>query len=376
MIERGYGVVTSIIGIRPGLTEIMVNINGKEEKALNYNSITGNVVTGNRVILNTTAVSKNLGTGGYHFVMAVIDNNECQAQTEGHIMKLRYSPLQIKVLSVEEKEHPQNNLYKKVKDLEGLPVVVGTLHSMLAPVAAAIKHKSGAGIKIAYLMTDGAALPIWLSSLAHELKMKRLVDETITCGHAFGGDYEAINVYSGLIWAKANGADVVIAAMGPGIVGSSSEFGHTALEQGQIVNAVNVLGGRAVAVPRISMADARERHRGLSHHTATALGKVALSRCAIPVPAWSGGVKALIYKQLKESGIFYKHNIVETDADSFEEIMDYYGLSVTTMGRTVKDDPEFFRTACAAGIYVSGLLQPGFNETGQSGPSPVISAQD
>lgn len=356
------GVVLSIIDRRPGLEEITVDMNGRRERAINYEYITGPVQAGDRVLLNTTAVSINLGTGGYHYVMAVVGENGSDPGREGHIMKLRYTPLQVKVLAVEEQEHPSGSVYRSKVSIDGIPVVVGSLHSMLAPVAAAIRSRAGAGLKIAYLMTDGGSLPIWFSRLVHELKEKGLVDETITCGHAFGGDYEAVNIYSGLIWARANGAGAIIAAMGPGIVGTATVFGNTAIEQGEIVNAVNVLGGRAIAVPRISFADSRPRHYGISHHTLTALGKVALTGCTVVIPSLTGKKKSVVERQLRESGIIQKHQVVEMDPGCVEDILGAYSLSVTTMGRDASADPEFFATACSAGLYTAGLLKPGADE--------------
>lgn len=358
MIRFRRGRVSAVTGSWPGVTEIAVDTGGREERALNYDGLTGPVESGDLVLLNTTAVSLGLGTGGCHFVAAVEGKCPPDPAGGGHIMKVRYTPFQVKVHSVEEDDHPGNSKYRSLGGLGGMPVAVATLHSMVAPVAAAIKHSAGRGARVFYLMTDGAALPIWISRLVQELRARTLLDATVTCGHAFGGDYEAVNVYSGLIWARAAGADAAVVAMGPGIVGSSSEFGHTALEQGEIVNAVNVLGGRAVGVPRISFADPRERHRGLSHHTRTALGKVALSGCTVPVPALAGEERALVLRQLEESGISSRHRVVEVDAGVVPEILALYGLSVTTMGRTPREDPVFFQAAGAAGLYLAGLLKP------------------
>ncbi|MFZ5652268.1 MAG: DUF3866 family protein [Bacillota bacterium] len=363
MIACSFGRVLSIVEQRPGITEILVDIDGCAGRAVNYDGITGPVEAGDTVRLNTTAVWKKLGTGGYHFVMAVEQKKPPDPTEKGHIMKLRYTPFQVKVHSVEEEDHPGNQIYRSLKSLGKMPVVVGTLHSMTAPAAAAIKYLAGPGIKLFYLMTDGAALPIYLSRLVHGLKAGGLIDGTVTCGHAFGGDFEAINVYSGLIWARAAGADAAIVSMGPGIVGSASEFGHTALEQGEIVNAVNILGGRAIAIPRVSFADARRRHFGLSHHTRTALGKVALTGCTVPIPVLKGGKRSVLHSQLKESGIWERHRVVEVDTGRIGCIMGSFGLKVTTMGRSCREDPEFFDTAGAAGIYAAGLLQAGSDET-------------
>ena len=46
--------------------------------------------------------------------------------------------------------------------------------------------------------------------------------------------------------------------MGPGVVGTGTLLGHTALEQGQILDAANALGGRSIVCLRISFADERD----------------------------------------------------------------------------------------------------------------------
>lgn len=357
MIRIRRGQVTGLGQKRQGYAEIMVDVGGEPGKAVNYDVLTGPVKVGDEVVLNTTAVHKKLGTGGLHFVMANLSNKEMDAPPEGHIMKLRYTPGQVKVLAVEEEEHPLNHLYRRAKSLENMPVIVGTLHSMLAPAAATLNMITGGRARVAYLMTDGAALPIQLSNQVAELKSKGLICCTITCGNAFGGDIEAVNIYSGLLAARgATGVDAVIVAMGPGIVGTGSEFGYTGTEQGEIVNAVNILEGRPVAIPRISFADARQRHKGISHHTRTALGRIALRACDVVLPVMDPEKTALVKTQLEESGISGQHRLAEVDASTTEEALAKYGLKVSTMGRGFEQDREFFLAAGAAGIYAAGLL--------------------
>lgn len=357
MIRIRAGRVKNLCGTRSGLTELEVDVEGKIEMAINYDRLTGPVQPGDEVSLNTTGVYKQLGTGGFHFVMANLSGCRKDITEAGHIMKLRYTPGQLKVLSVEETEHPQNHLYRSTRSLNKMPVIVGSLHSMLGPAAAVIARLTGGRVRVVYMMTDGAALPLDFSRLVIELKEKGLLAATVTCDHAFGGDYEAINVYSGLLAARgAAGADIVIAAMGPGIVGTSSEFGHTGLEQGELVNAVNILGGCPVAIPRLSFADQRERHRGISHHTRTALGRIALSPCVIPLPQMDPGREEFINQQLVDSGLASRHRVVFLDAAMTWDALREYSLTVTTMGRTGEQDPEFFLAAGAAGIYAVSLL--------------------
>ncbi|ABO49628.1 conserved hypothetical protein [Desulforamulus reducens MI-1] len=358
MIRIRRGVAKEITSRRQGITEFLVSVEGENQRAVNYDDLTGPVETGDEVLLNTTAVYKKLGTGGVHFVMGNLSGSGHDVSQEGHIMKLRYSPCQVKVISVEEQESPYAETMNQVESLAGTPVIIGTLHSMLAPVAAAIKKLSKASLKVAYLMTDGAAVPIGLSRMVTELKNKGLIDKTITCGHAFGGDFEAINIYTGLLACRAVAkADVILVAMGPGIVGSGSRYGFTGVEQGEIVNAVNILGGKPLTIPRISFADNRERHRGISHHTQTALGKIALTKSTVVLPKLAPEKMELVFKQLEDSGISQKHDVAIVDASPALEALQEYNIRVTTMGRSVQQDPEFFLAAGAAGVYLMAHLE-------------------
>lgn len=350
MIRTRVGEVLRVTGTWPGLQELEVRVEGRRALACNYVELTGPARAGDKVILNTTAVYKKLGTGGSHFVLANLSCPERDAPAEGHIMKMRYSPAQVKVLAVEEPESPFSSQIGATESLSGLPVIVGTLHSMLAPAAAAFYSASRGKAKIVYVMTDGAALPLPLSKLVRRLKEEGLIQTTITCGHAFGGDLEAVNAYTALLAAKAVAqADVAIVTMGPGIVGTASRFGYTGVEQGEIVNAVNILGGRPVAIPRISFADRRQRHYGLSHHTQTALGKIALTPCQVPLPFLDQDKMAIIHRQLNEAGITEKHRVVQVDGSSGLEMLARKNIKVTTMGRSVAEDPDFFLAASAAG---------------------------
>ncbi|MFA7467380.1 MAG: DUF3866 family protein [Desulfotomaculaceae bacterium] len=358
MIRTRQATVTQILNRRNGLTELLTAIPGQgDQKAYNYDGLTGPVEVGDNVILNTTAVAKKLGTGGAHFVMANITRPERDAGEAGHIMKLRYSPTQVKVLAAEEPESPWAASISSTESLAGTPVIVGELHSMLAPAASGVKASSDGQARVVYIMTDGAALPIYLSNLVHQLKECGLLDATITCGHAFGGDWETVNIYSALLTGVAAAkADVIIVTMGPGIVGTASRYGFTGVEQGEIVNAVNILGGTPVAIPRISFADPRARHRGLSHHTATALGKIALTACTVVLPeldnpSWS----QTIFEQIAAAWPPEKHTLVSEDGRPALRELASRGVKITSMGRAPEQDPAFFLAAGAAGIYAARL---------------------
>lgn len=356
MIRIREGVVLKVLMRYEGVTEALVRVDGKEEAAVNYDFMTGPLAEGDRLALNTTAVYKGLGSGGVHFVMANLSNSSVDVPEKGHIMKLRYTPAQVKCLAVEEEDSPFRSKIEEFGSLMKTPVVVGTLHSMLPAIVCGIKA-GGQKIRIAYIMTDGAALPLPMSRLVAKLKKTGLIDATITVGNAFGGDYEAVNIYTGLIAAKRVAeADVIVVSMGPGIVGTGTTYGFTGVEQGEIINAVNILEGRPIAVPRISFADPRERHTGISHHTLTALTKIALTRAVVVLPKTDPVKEHFINTQLLKHGVKGLHDIVTEDGEPALTQMAEQGIKVTTMGRQVDEDREFFLAAGAAGIFASKYI--------------------
>ena len=192
-------------------------------------------------------------------------------------MKLRYTPLQCKVQVYEELLDSRGSALarSRYEGLKGLPVVIGELHSMVAPFILAMK-KLQPDVKIVYIMTDSAALPIYLSDAVFRLKRDSLLEGTITCGHAFGGDLETVNIYTALMAAREElKADVVLLAPGPGVVGTSTRYGYSGIEQGEHIDRVRKMQGVPIVIPRISFGDLRTRHFGLSHHTITALSEIA-----------------------------------------------------------------------------------------------------
>ncbi len=354
MIRIRQGTVMEILSHLRGMAEIVVEIEGKAEKALNFDFLTGQVRVGDTVSLNTTAVYKELGSGGYHFVMANHNVKYTDTEEMGHIMKLRYTPCQVKCFSVEEELNPHRAKIEEFISLKKTPVIVGTLHSQLAAAAAGVKKGSNDKLRVAYIMTDGAALPIQMSRTVAELKEKGLIDATVTIGHAFGGDYEAVNIYTGLIAAKeAAAADVIIVTMGPGIVGTGTRYGFTGIEQGEIINAVNIMGGLPIAVPRISFADRRDRHTGVSHQTITVLGKIAITRCVVALPLMDPIKENYVNKQLMKAGITLDHKVVTEDGEPALMYLTQKSIVVTTMGRTMSEDREYFLASGAAGLLAS-----------------------
>lgn len=340
--------VLEILSETDAKQELLTLTSGTKAKAICFPNLTGKCKVGDEIVLNTTAVSLSLGSGGYHFVMAVMNNpNRGTLSAKGHIMKLRYTPLQGRVLSVEEPDSPYHQLLAQVDDISDLPVIVGTLHSMLAPVCLGFNH-AAPGKRLVYLMSDGAALPLALSRQVKTLIELKMLNDTITFNHAFGGNYEAVNVYSALLAAKhVCQADAAVILMGPGIVGTNTRWGTTALEQGVFLNAVHTLKGTAIGLLRISFADPRQRHLGISHHSLTVFNKITEHPCYIPLPM-NLKEKHEINYQLR---LLENHSIKWINTNQYRYILTDTKIELKSMGRTPNEDLHFFDTAFAAGLF-------------------------
>jgi hypothetical protein len=350
------GVISEVMESKDGITFVNVKVGRTKRPAVAFTWMIGEVAVGDRVVMNTTAVDLKLGTGGHDFVLWNLERSKHKARSGGHIMKLRYTPWQIDTLSSEAPESPHHQTLEEASSLDGMPVVACGLHSQIAPAAAMLKRLDP-DLRIGYLMTDGGALPIANSNLVTTLKDKRLIDATITCGHAFGGDFECVNVYSGLITAsEVAGADVTIVSIGPGIVGTGTLLGHTAMEQGQVISAAGALGGRPVAALRISFADDRPRHRGVSRHTLSALRFAALARCTMAVPDLEIEHLTTVMQDLISYGLTEMHDVTIVDAWETQAALEQFELDLTSMGRSVKQDPVFFEAAGAGGLLAGQLI--------------------
>jgi len=354
LVKRGL--VLEVNQEAPGLQEVTVQVEGETARAVNYPDLTGRIREGDRVLLNTTACVLKLGTGGRHFVLGIEKKEERKLSGKGHIMKLRYTPWQIRVEAAEEESSPYHRQIKEFSSLENIPVIVGGLHSMIAPALLAYRSRRQRSERTAYIMTDGAALPVQFSRVVRELKSCGLLQTVITCGHAFGGDLETVNFYSALAAAKAAaGAGLVVAAMGPGIVGTNTKYGFSGVEQAYMLEAVERLGGKPVAVPRVSFADHRPRHRGLSHHSRTVLSHLTYARAYIGFPKWGDGRDNLLKEQIQAERLAEKHCLFFVRIPPVGELLRRWELEVTTMGRSYEEDPSFFDTVAAAGVVAAGL---------------------
>ena len=339
MMSFKEGIVTKMLEEDKDINWLEIEIDGEKSKAVNYKSLTGDIDTGDAVVLNTTAVDLSLGTGGQHFV---IHNKKNSKDIEPALSHLS-------CMGAEEMDSPYYDNINSFTSLDNKVFIVGTLHSMLAPIAATIKYLRP-DLKINYIMTDSGALPIQFSKTVNYLKEKEIIDNTITVGHSFGGDYECINVYTGIITAKeVLDSDITIITMGPGIVGSGTKYGFSGIEQGYIVDAINTLGGRSIVVPSISFRDTRNRHEGMSHHSITVLDEIIQTKTNVVLPQLDTERAEFIKEQIKNTSIEDKHDISYEDGSCIKEALDHYNLKITTMGRGYDEDKEFFTTLGAIG---------------------------
>ena len=296
-----------------------------------YSRLTGPVVVGDDVIVNVQARELALGSGGFDVLYANLTRGLGLApDPAAHVMKLPYTPLQFAV------RHAEEDVALPAAPL-GLRVVACSLHSQVAAVCAGL-----AGARIAYVQLPGGALPVALSDSLRALRERRLVELTIGAGGCFGGDVESVNAYSALAIARARGVDAVVCAIGPGVVGTATSLGHGGMAAADAINAALELGNEAILALRVSEADDRARHRGVSHHSQAVL---SLWNGSVHV-AWPRGCP--ISDSIEESA-------TEVDVSGWREAC--AGLPLSHMGRGPDDDPWFFASAFAAGRLARQLAQ-------------------
>jgi hypothetical protein len=320
MLTLRRGRVTAVVSRADGLARLEVN----GVPCVAYPSLTGPVALGDDVLVNVQARELELGSGGFDVLYANMTRGlELAAEPGAHVMKLPYTPVQAATRHAEEgRELPTA--------LGGLPVVCCSLHSQVAPVCAGI----GEGRRVAYVQLPGGALPVSLSDTVRELRARQLIETAVAVDACFDGEVQCVSVASALLWCAAEGFDVVVCGIGPGVVGTGSSFGHGGLAAGWAAHVAGALGGEPIVALRASVADARDRHRGLSHHT-----RDIVQLAGDVTAAWPRGFET-------PDGVDVK--LVEVDGweDECAE------LPLSHMGRGPSEDPLFFAAAFAAGRAV------------------------
>jgi hypothetical protein len=183
-----------------------------------------------------------------------------------------------------------------------------------------------------------------MSRPAAELKARGLIDGHLTAGAAYGGDGEAISTAGALHHAAHDlGWDAVVCGPGPGILGSASALGHGGMAALDTAHAALALGAPTVVIPRMSSGDARERHRGVSHHATTVLA-LLLDRVVVAAPEHAA----------TPDPPDERHDWRRAPADL--EGYRASGLPARTMGRALDEDALFFAAALAGGRVLAEMI--------------------
>ncbi|GIF26193.1 hypothetical protein BJ973_003463 [Actinoplanes tereljensis] len=361
MVRWRSGTVRAIRRRWRGAVELSVTVGDQELRALAYPELVGEPEPGDRVLLNVGALVMGLGTGGYALVVALPDRlppdpvDDGTTRDAGHLVKARYTPLQPILLGVDEEASPHRAAMAAAESLDGMPVVTADLHSALPAILAGIRAENSTA-RVAYVMTDGGALPAWFSRTLDGLRDH--LAGTVTTGQAFGGDLEASTVHTGLLACRhVLGADLTVVAQGPGNLGTGTPWGFSGVALGEAINAIGTLGGRPIGSLRVSDGDGRPRHRGVSHHSLTAYGKVALLRADLPVP---DGLEPTLAAAVDAAlaPLAERHHLVRVPIDGLDEALRKSPVGLSTMGRGLDQDHAYFLTAAAAGRHAARLLTP------------------
>lgn len=326
MLTLRRGNVTAVVERHARLTRIEVD----GTPCVAYPRQTGAVALGDEVLVNTQARDLHLGSGGFDVLYANLTRGLGRSPARGaHVVKLPYTPVQHAMVHAEEDA-------ALAEGLGGIPVICCSLHSQVAPVCAGL----GEARRVAYVQLPGGALPVSLSDALRVLRRRGLLGVTVAVGACLEGDVQCVTTASALLWAASQGYEAMVCAIGPGIVGTGTAFGHGGLAAAEAANAAASLGGFPVIAARASEADERERHRTVSHHTHAVL-RLCLGDVTV---AWPAGREAPEWLEPR----------VEVDAGGWESAC--AGLPLSHMGRGPKDDPLFFAAAFAAGLLARSRL--------------------
>jgi hypothetical protein len=334
-------------GVVVSADPLEVEIGEERRRAWADEALLGEMREGDEVVVNVAALDLGLGSGGFDVVHVNLTRGLDGSGAEGdaHVMKFNYTSLQHPVEAVERPvaRFESGHIGDKgtTERGEGVPVVVLPLHGHLAPVAWAAAQ-TAPGLEIGYVQTAGGALPGSFSRDVAELRERGLLAGHITAAPAYGGEHEALGALGALDAAAGLGWDAVLVGPGPGIIGSETAYGHGGMAALDSAHAALSLRSPTLFSPRLSGADPRERHLGLSHHTHAVL-ELLLAEVSVAVPEGE--------PEIAETLGSLGHRVLTARAD-----LDGYGASglpTTTMGRSLSEDPLFFAAPLAAGAVIA-----------------------
>jgi hypothetical protein len=325
MLSLRRGTVSAVVERLEGL--VRLEVDGRP--CIAFPRLTGPVALGDDVVVNIQAVELGLGSGGFDVLYANLTRGvDLPPEPGAHVMKLPYTPLQHALRHAEESGAGRDSL-------DGLPVVCCSLHSQVAPACAGL----GGERRTAYVQIPGGALPVSLSDTVRALRAGGLLEATVAVGACIDADVACVSTAAALLWAAEQEFDAVVCAVGPGIVGTASPWGHGGLAAAEAVVTARFLGGTPILAVRYSERDARERHRGVSHHTQAVLALAGEAEIG-----WPSGLDTA-----DAVG-----DVTQVDVSGWEEAC--AGLPLSHMGRGPDEDPWFFAVAYAAGKLARSLV--------------------
>jgi hypothetical protein len=346
--------------------DLLVELAGGERRpAIADVSLLGPCEVGDEVVVNVQARDLGLGSGGFDVVHVNLTRGLTGDGMPGaHVMKLNYSSLQHAVSPVEE-ERLELPLER--------PVAVLALHGQLAAVAWAFAQAHpDAGL--GFVQTPGGALAGGRSRTVAMLRERGLLAGHLTAGATYGGEGEAITTAGALHHGlRTLGWDAAVCGPGPGIVGSRSPLGHGGMYALDSAHSSLALGAPTLVVARMSTADPRLRHRGISHHTLTVLD-LLLEPVTVALPA---GIRSPVGADLRArlGSVFGSpasaRSQLELDVERPARMARHdwrrapvdlpaymaSGLPSVTMGRDLMEDPLFFAAALAGGSALAELCE-------------------
>ncbi len=324
-----------------------VKVDGERRPAWADKVLLGEMREGDEVVVNVAARDLGLGSGGFDVVHVNLTRGlEGGGEGDAHVIKLNYTSLQHPVDPIERPVARFQTDEMRPKGTtepgEGPPALVLPLHGHLAPAAWAAAQ-TRPGLRVGYVQTGGGALPGSLSRDVRQLQERGLLAGHITAAPAYGGEHEALSTVGALDAAASEFAwDAIIVAPGPGIIGSDTAYGHGGMAALDSAHAALSLNLPTHISPRLSSSDPRERHRGLSHHTRSVLN-LLLAPVTVAVPEDAPEIATALEP--------FDHHLEQLPA----ELEGYAaaGLPVTTMGRSLRDDPLFFKAPLASGTHLA-----------------------
>ncbi|HEX3392443.1 MAG TPA: DUF3866 family protein [Solirubrobacteraceae bacterium] len=336
MLKLREATVVETVAVHHAEQELVVELaDGNRRPTIADVALHGICHLGDEVIVNVQALDLGLGSGGFDVLHVNLTRGlSGEGALGAQVMKLNYSSLQHAVEPVE-----GDTLDLPVER----PVAVLGLHGQLAAVAWAFAQQHPQA-RIGFVQTPGGALPGSRSRTVTMLRERGLLAGHITAGASYGGESEAITtagaIHHGI---RTLGWDAAICGPGPGIVGSRSPLGHGGLYALDSAHAALALGAPTLLVARMSSADIRPRHRGISHHTLTVLD-LLLEPVTVALPA---GIRSPICRRC--------HDWRRAPIDLPAYLQS--GLPTVTMGRGLVEDPLFFGAALAGGAALAELCE-------------------